>query len=34
VNALAAGVPQMIEGAIVRTVIQSQLTIDNIEGEI
>ena len=34
VNALAAGVPQMIEGSIVRTVIQSQLTIDNIEGEI
>jgi hypothetical protein len=34
VNALATGVPQMIEGSIVRTVIQSQLTIDNIEGEI
>ena len=27
-------VPQMIEGSIVRTVIQSQLTIENIEGEI
>ena len=34
VDALVAGTPQMIEGSIVRTVIQSTLTISGILGEI
>ena len=34
VDALAAGVPQMVEGSIVRTTIQSTLTINGILGEI
>ena len=34
VDALAAGVPKMIEGSIVRTTIQSTLTISGILGEI
>ena len=34
VNALAAGTPKMIEGSIVRTKIQSSLTIQGVLGEI
>ena len=34
VDAMAPGVPKMIEGSIVRTVIQSTLTIDGVLGEI
>jgi hypothetical protein len=34
VDALAEGVPKMIEGSIVRTTIQSTLTISGILGEI
>lgn len=34
VNALSPGTPMMIEGSIVRTVIQSTLTIDGVLGDI
>ena len=34
VNALSPGTPQMIEGSIVRTVIQSTLKIDDVLGDI
>ena len=34
VNALAAGTPKMVEGAVVRTMIQSTLTIQGVYGDI